>query len=190
MAALARTAVESASQIANRRLGLWLFIASESFLFMGFLIARYFMQGVTRPAEVNQPLGLALTVILLLSSFTANRAEVSIGHDDRSAFLRNLLATIGLGVLFLLGVVAVEWPEARQFAPPSTGYGTVLFSLTGLHAFHVLTGLILLVLMFWRGKRGQFSAQNYWDVQGSVIYWHFVDVAWVFIYPTLYLVGS
>lgn len=181
--------VESPFQIANRRLGLWLFIASESVLFLGFLIARYYMQGVHRPPEVNQLLGLVLTVILLVSSFTANRAEVSIGHDDRPAFLRNLLFTIGLGVLFLLGVVAVEWPEAMHFAPPSTGYGTALFSLTGLHAFHVLTGVIILLLVFLNGQRGRFSARDYWGVQGPVIYWHFVDVAWVFIYPTLYLVG-
>ncbi len=54
----------------------------------------------------------------------------------------------------------------------------------------LLAGVVILLLVFLRGRRGQFSANNCWDVQGSVIYWHFVDVAWVFIYPTLYLVGS
>ncbi len=184
------TVAESAAQVAIRRLGLWLFIASDSIFFLGLLIARYYMQGVRRPPEVNQPLGLALTIILLLSSFTANRSEVAIVHDDRPAFLRNLLATIVLGILFLLGVVMIEWPEALHFAPPSTGYGTALFSLTSVHALHVLSGVVILLLVFLRGRRGQFSANNCWDVQGSVIYWHFVDVAWVFIYPTLYLVGS
>ncbi|MFQ5611722.1 MAG: heme-copper oxidase subunit III [Anaerolineae bacterium] len=190
MTAATSPLVESKQRIAIRRLGLWLFIASESCLFLGILIARYYMQGLHRPAEVNQILGLAITIILLTSSFFANRAEVSISRGDQPAFLRHLLVTIGLGVLFLVGVVVFEWPEALHFAPPSTGYGTALFSLTGLHAFHVLTGVIVLVVVYLQGRRGHYSAENHWDVEGGVVYWHFVDVAWVVIYPTLYLVGS
>jgi len=184
------TLAESKFQIHNRRLGLWLFIASDSLFFIGLLIARYYMQGTYRPPEVNQLLGLAITVVLLLSSFAANRAEVSIQHGDRAAFQRNILVTIVLGLLFLVGVVMVEWPEAMLFAPPSTGYGTALFSLTGFHAFHVLSGVIVLFLVYLQGRRGRYSAENHWDVSGSVIYWHFVDLVWVLIYPTLYLVGS
>lgn len=180
---------ETKQQIINRRLGLWLFIVSESFLFLAFLIARYYMQGLRRPDEMNQILGLVITVVLLVSSFFANRAEVQIKFGDQAAFLRHILITIALGIVFLLGVVIIEWPEALYFAPPADGFGTALFSLTGLHAFHVLTGVIILTLVYLKGRKGHYTAENHWDVEGSVVYWHFVDVVWIVIYPTLYLVG-
>ena len=177
-------------QIVNRRLGLWLFMISESMIFLALLVSRFYMQGITRPAEVNQVLGLIITSVLLLSSFTANRADVAIAHGDRSSFLRLVLATIALGLIFLIGVVTIEWPEALRFAPPSTGYGTVFFALTGMHAFHVLTGVFILALAFFKGRRGGYTAEDHWGAEGSIIYWHFVDVIWVFVYPTLYLIGS
>jgi len=176
-------------QIYSRRLGLWLFLLSDSIVFATLIGARFYMQGTHRPPEVNQPLGLALTTILLLSSFLANRADVSIAHGDRPAFVRNLLFTILLGVVFLVLVVAVEWPEALHFAPPSTGFGTALFSLTGLHATHVLSGVIVLLLALRKGLHGGYTPDDHFGAEGSIIYWHFVDLAWVFIYPTLYLVG-
>ena len=93
-----------------------------------------------------------------------------------------------LGVLFLAGV-GYEWAEAFKHFPPGTGFGTLFFTMTGVHAFHVLTGLIALAAVFWVGRRGQFTSGNSWPVEGAVKYWHFVDVAWVFIYPALYLVN-
>lgn len=183
------TVANGQAQLITRRLGLWLFIASESMIFVALLFTRFYMQGVYRPAELNQVLGLAITSILLISSFTANRAEVLIGQGDRAGFLRNLGATLVLGLIFLLTVVLVEWPEALHFAPPSTGYGTLFFVITGMHAFHVLTGLIILLIVFMQGRRGQYTPEDHWGVQGGVVYWHFVDVVWVFVYPILYLVG-
>lgn len=187
---MATAVSELKHQIANRRLGLWLFILSDSMVFLALLSTRFFMQGVHRPDELNMPLGLVITSVLLLSSFTANRAEVAIGHGDRSAFFRNIGATIVLGIAFLVAVVSVEWPEALHFAPPSDGYGTIFFATTGVHALHVLSGLIVLGLLTLQARRGRYSAEDHWDVEGGIIYWHFVDVAWVFIYPTLYLVGA
>ncbi|MBI2936104.1 MAG: heme-copper oxidase subunit III [Chloroflexi bacterium] len=175
-------------RLALNRLGLWLFILSESFLFAALLSSRYFLQGVQRPPEVNQPLGLAISVILLLSSLTAYRGETAASFGDQRRFLRNLLFTIGLGCLFLVGV-SVEWAEAFHFFPPSTGYGTVFFTLTGIHSFHVLTGVLALAVVVYMGRNGRFTAGSYWGVEGVVKYWHFVDVAWIFIYPTLYLVS-
>lgn len=176
-------------QIYSQRLGLWLFMLSDSIVFISLLAARYYMLGTQRPPEVNQPLGLILTTILLVSSFFANRADVSIAHGDRAAFVRNILITIVLGVAFLILVVTVEWPEALHFAPPSTAFGTALFSLTGLHATHVLSGVIVLLVALLKGQRGGYTVENHWGAEGSIIYWHFVDLVWVFIYPTLYLVG-
>ena len=175
-------------RLAINRLGLWLFILSESFLFAALLSSRYFLQGVHRAAEVNQPLGFAISIVLLLSSLSAYSCEMAAAHGDLRGFRRYILMTIGLGALFVVGV-GVEWTEAFKFFPPSSGFGTVFFTLTGVHAFHVISGLILLTLVYFLGRRGRYGPGNYWGIEGSVKYWHFVDLAWVFIYPTLYLVS-
>jgi cytochrome c oxidase subunit 3 len=172
------------------RLGLWLFFASESMIFLILLLTRFYLLGTSRPAELNQALGLTITSVLLLSSLTAYRAETSMAHGDRQGFLRNLLATILLGTLFLLGVVAVEWPEAPHIGiVPQSGFGIAFFSMTGMHAFHVLSGVLLLVAVYLNGRRGAYSAEKHWGVEASIKYWHFVDLVWVFFYPALYLIG-
>ncbi len=175
-------------RLALNRFGLWLFFFSESLIFLILLLTRFYLFGTSRPEELNQTLGLAITVILLLSSFTAYRAETAIAHDDRPQFLRNLLATILLGTLFLLGVVLVEWPEAPRLGiVPQEGFGIAFFSMTGMHAFHVLSGVLLLLMVYLNGRRGAYSSDSYWGVEASIKYWHFVDVVWVFFYPALYL---
>ena len=189
MAASAGTlAHHAATRAVINRMGLWLFILSETFLFGALLTSRYYLQGVSRPDEVDQLLGLGLTAILLLSSLTAYRAEASAAHGNQGGFSRNILATIALGLLFMVGV-GYEWQQAFHHFPPSTGYGTILFTTTGIHAFHVLTGVIALGFVYFLGRRGRFTTGSSWGVEGTVKYWHFVDVAWVFIYPTLYLVN-
>jgi cytochrome c oxidase subunit 3 len=175
-------------RLAINRLGLWLFIASESCLFAALIAARYYVLGLHVPDELNQALGLGLTGLLLLSSLTAYRAEAAAAHGEGSAMLRNLLFTILLGVGFF-GGVAYEWSQASHHFPPGTAFGTAFFSLTGLHAFHVLTGVLILAVVYLMGRRGAFTSGSHWGVEAGVKYWHFVDVAWVAIYPTLYLVS-
>ncbi|MBI3969840.1 MAG: heme-copper oxidase subunit III [Chloroflexi bacterium] len=176
-----------ASSLSRNRVGLWWFILSECFLFLAFISARYYLLGLERPAELNQALGLGLSLLLLVSSLTAYRAELGAQHGDRRRLLRNTATTILLGLVFLMGV-GYEWSEALVHFPPSEAFGTVFFSLTGLHAFHVLSGVVLLALVYWNARRGRYDSGSIWGVEASVKYWHFVDVAWVFIYPTLYLV--
>lgn len=176
------------SRLRINQLGLWLFIISESFLFAALLSSRYYILGLYRPPELNQPLGLGITTVLLLSSLSAYRAEMSASWGDRAGFRNSLLATIGLGLVFLVGV-GIEWREAFHFFPPNTAFGTLFFTMTGVHAFHVLSGLTLLLLVYLNGRRGRYTPESYWPVEGGIKYWHFVDVAWVFIYPTLYLVA-
>jgi cytochrome c oxidase subunit 3 len=169
------------------RVGLWLFFISETFLFAGLLASRFYLWGGTRP-ELDQTLGLTITSILLLSSFFMNRAESAIAHDDRKTFLRSMLITAGLGLAFFVGVVGFEW---RGHLGPSDGvYGAVLFGMTGLHALHVLSGIVLILLVWNLGRKGNFSAERHWGVEATAIYWHFVDVVWVFYYPALYLMGT
>lgn len=167
------------------RLGLWLFIASESMLFLTLAVARFYLAGFERPEGVNLALGLALTVDLLLSSLLSYRAVTKIRSGDRAGFLSALAATIVLGVLFI-GGVAMEWASA-EFGP-GTPYGTAFFSMTGLHVSHLLSGLVVLVLVYRLGRRGSFSADDHWGVTAAVRYWTFVDAMWLLVvFPTLYL---
>lgn len=167
-------------------LGLWLFIISEVFLFSAFLAARFYTTGTERPEELNQNLALAVTIVLLISSVSAYLAEASIRFNNRRGFLISLGVTLLMGLLFM-GGVTYELREAAHLFPPGTAYGSSYFMLIGLHAFHVITGMFALIIVFVLGFRGYFGSTNYWGVEGAVKYWHFVDLAWVFIYPTLYL---
>lgn len=175
-------------RLSTNRLGLWLFIISESFLFGALLSSRFYLRGVGRPEELNQVLGLVISIVLLLSSLSAYQAERAARYGNQRRFSIGVLVTIALGVVFLAGV-GIEWYEAFRHFPPSTGFGTVFFTLTGVHATHVLSGLIMLGFVWYLGRDGRYTKGSCWGVEGVVKYWHFVDVAWIFIYPTLYLVS-
>ncbi|MBX3045769.1 MAG: cytochrome c oxidase subunit 3 [Anaerolineales bacterium] len=183
------SAVESyAIKLTRNRMGLWLFIISDAFVFVGLFVARMVLLGDTRP-ELDQGLGLAVTIMLLVSSFFMNRAEVEMAHGNRPAFLRNTFITMALGVIFLLGVVGVEW-QIAHFGPADGQQGAVFYAMTGFHAFHVLTGVIFLFIVWNNGRRGHYSAEKHWAVEACAIYWHFVDVVWMFFYVGLYLLGT
>jgi len=170
------------------RIGLWLFIISEAGIFVALIFTRFYLLGLERSRELDQTIGLIITSILLVSSLTAYRAEAAIAHGDRNDFLRSTLLTVIFGVIFLAGV-GFEWSQAFVHFPPSELFGTVFFTMTGMHAFHVITGLIMLGLLYLKGKKGSFSEHDYWGAEAVVKYWHFVDVVWVFFYPVLYLVS-
>lgn len=167
-------------------IGLWLFIVSESFLFAAFLAARYYSTGTAKPEELNQNLALILTIVLLLSSMSAYMAEASIRFNHRRNFVLYISGTIVMGLIFL-GGVGIEIKEAIHLYPPGTPYGSSYFMLVGLHAFHVVTGLVALGFVLFLGIRGYYGSDDYWGAEAVIKYWHFVDLAWVIIYPTLYL---
>ncbi len=171
------------------RLGLWLFLASETFLFAAFISARFVVGGTDQPGHLNQALALGLTLLLLLSSISAYRAETAMAHDDRGLFQREIVTTIVLGLLFLVGV-GFEFGEAVAHFPAGTIYGSAFFMLVGLHAFHVLTGVLALAVVCNLGRLGHYGSEDHWPVEAVVKYWHFVDLMWVAIYPTLYLFGG
>ncbi|MGB3713013.1 MAG: cytochrome c oxidase subunit 3 [Candidatus Promineifilaceae bacterium] len=184
------THVEEASyeeRTKRSRLGLWLFLFSEIFLFGALLAARYYLWGDTRP-DLDQTVGLVTTSILLLSSFFMARAETAIGQDDRKIFFRSLIITAALGVAFLVAVVGIEW--GGHLKPTDGAFGAIFYAMTGLHALHVLSGVILIIIIWYRGRKGDFSAERHWGVEATAVYWHYVDVVWVFFYPALYLIGT
>jgi cytochrome c oxidase subunit 3 len=175
-------------KLATNRLGLWLFLISDSFIFGGLMISRINLLGLTRP-DLIQILGLIVTSVLLISSFFANRAEIAIAHGDRKQFILSTALTMSLGILFLVGVIGVEWRLA-PFGPQTNLAGAVFYIMTGFHAFHVFTGVIFLAIVLRNGIRGLYTAEKHWAVEASAVYWHFVDVVWFFFYTGLYLIGT
>jgi cytochrome c oxidase subunit III len=174
----------------TNRIGLWLFLLSDAFVFSALFIARFNLLGLSRP-DLIQLLGLAVTSVLLVSSFFANRGEIAAAAGDRKRFLNSILVTIVLGVLFMVGVVGLEWPLAiHEGTTPSSGAaGAVFFMMTGMHALHVLTGVAFLAVIYRNGRRGLYTPSKHFGVEAAAVYWHFVDVVWIFFYPALYLVG-
>lgn len=186
----------------RNRLGLWLFFFSEIFLFGGMLATRFYLwqeNGVATRPETHQGIGLAVTVILLISSISMYLGETAIEHGDRRTFLTCMIVTAVLGVVFLLGVMIYEWgilPSPIPGIPPGhltpdgDVYGAVVFLMTGMHAIHVLSGVIFIMIVWNLGRKGHFSAERHWGVEACAIYWHFVDLVWIFFYPAIYLIGK
>ena len=172
---------------ATARMGLWLFFISDAFVFGGLLFSRFYLLGLHRP-HLEQFLGLIVTAVLLVSSFFMNRAEVQISRGNQKGFITNTIVTMVLGTLFLIGVVGVEW-QLAPFGPGDGPEGGVFYMMTGMHAFHVLTGVIFLAIILRNGMRGKYSAERHWGVEAAANYWHFVDLVWIFYYPALYLIG-
>jgi len=175
-------------KLGTNRLGLWLFLLSDAFAFGGMLVARFYLWGGTRP-HLDQALGLVVTAVLLVSSFFMNRAETAMAHGDRKEFIRGTMITMALGILFLAGVVGVEWGTA-SFGPEDGAFGAIFYLMTGMHALHVFTAVIFLFVILRNGLKGHYSAERHWAVEAAAVYWHFVDVVWIFFYPALYLIGK
>ena len=173
----------------TNRLGLWLFLLSDLFIFMGLFVARFNLLGIEFRPEVNQILGLIITSVLLVSSYFMYSAETAMRFGDQKKFFRNILITIVMGVVFLIGVVGIEW----QIAPGNTDDGVVwsiFYIMTGFHAFHVLTGVLFLIIVYRNARKGLYSAERHFPVEAAAVYWHFIDVVWIFFYPALYLIGT
>lgn len=167
------------------RFGLLLFIFSESFLFAAFISARLYLAGLDKPEHVNLALGGVMTAILVASSLLSYRGLAALGRGERRAAARWLAGTVLLGLVFVAGV-AIEWSTA-EFSITSA-YGSAFFSITGLHATHVIAGLVALSLAIRLLRRGHFAGASTWGLRGCVIYWTFVDLMWVLvIFPVLYL---
>ena len=188
-------------QVKSNRLGLWLFFVSEIFLFGALLVARFVLWGNTRP-DLSQEVGLMATLTLLVSSFFVYRGETAMEFGDRKKFQVNYLIAALLGTLFLVGVVFFEWNifglQLELFGIELFGHlklsdgveSGIFFAMTGWHALHVLTGIFLLLVVWNRGRKGGYSVERNWGVEATAIYWHYIDVVWVFYYPALYLMGT
>ena len=179
------------SRVDPRVLGMFLFIASEVMVFGSFFTAYFFVRVVAGSPWPEPPFHLPVfvagvnTAILVTSSFTIHWALQSIKKDNRTGLQAGLVLTIALGLVFLL----TQFREYSRigFAPSDGAFGSIFFGLTGLHGAHVFVGLTLLTFAAIRSFRGHFSAAHHHGVEIPGIYWHFVDVMWIVVYTTIYI---
>jgi len=187
-------------------LGMWLFLTSEVLLF-GALFGLYtgyrlqYAEEFARAAHHNNVLlGTGNTLILITSSFSAAWAVHSAEHGDRRAIVRSLAVTLLLGMCFLV-FKGIEYsqhfaegifpgPAYRLVELPAHGanvFFNLYYFMTGLHALHVLGGLAALSVMAWLAHRGRFVTGRQTPLELGVLYWHLVDMIWIFLWPLLYL---
>jgi cytochrome c oxidase subunit 3 len=179
------------SRVDARTLGMFLFIASEIMLFGSFFTAYFFVRVVAGTPWPTPPYQLPVfvaglnTIILVTSSFTMHWALQSIKRGNRAGLKAGLALTFLLGLSFLLTQIT-EYARIG-FAPYTDAFGTIFFCLTGLHGAHVFVGLTLLLAATVRSFRGHYSEEEHLGVEIPGIYWHFVDVMWIVVYTTVYI---
>jgi cytochrome c oxidase subunit III len=184
-------AAHQSSRVDARTLGMFLFIASEVMLFGSFFTAYFFVRVAAAtpwPTPGHElPVFVAglNTIILVTSSFTMHWALQSIKRGNRAGLQAGLTLTFLLGLSFLLTQV-LEYARVG-FAPYTDSFGTVFYCLTGLHGAHVFVGLTLLSFATIRAFRGHFTEKEHRGVEVPGIYWHFVDVMWIIVYTTVYI---
>jgi len=184
-------AANVSSRVDARLLGMFLFIASEVMLFGSFFTAYFFVRVVNGyswpPHGDHLPVFVAgiNSAILLTSSATMHWALQSIKRGNRSGLQAGLVLTFLMGATFL-GTQIAEYARIG-FAPRDNAFATIFFCLTGLHGAHVFVGLTLLLFATIRAFRGHFSAEHHHGVEIPGIYWHFVDVMWIVVYTTVYI---
>ena len=182
------------SRVEPALLGMLLFIISEVMVFGAFFTAYFFIR-VVEVGHTWFPIdGKALpvavagvnTAILLSSSLTLHWAQTSIKNGNRRGLQAGMLTTFLLGLTFLF--IQINEYIHIGFSPQDNAQGTVFFSLTGLHGAHVTIGLVLLAMVTWRSFKGHFSAEHHHGVEIPGIYWHFVDIMWIVVYTTVYII--
>ena len=177
-------------QVDTALVGVLLFIVSEIMFFAG-LFGSYFQlragHKVWPPPgfTLDVPIAVLLTAILVTSSFTMQYAVTRIRAGDHTGMVRGLTVTLVLGAVFLAGQLYDYMHLGFGIA---TGiYGTLFYTLTGFHGAHVFGGVVTMAIVLWRGTKGQFSARHHTAVEAISIYWHFVDIVWVCLFSTFYL---
>ena len=187
---------DASAQSANKlRWGMLAFLGSELATFGG-LFGYYFyirtgdwesiFVGIP---ELTGSLVLINTALLILSSITLHYAHLAIRKNDRRKFIGGLAGTLLLGVVFIGGQVYeyYEFIIHEGFTLTSGFFGAAFFGLTGLHGLHVSLGAVLLGIVFARALLGQYSAERHVSVSTASMYWHFVDVVWIFLVVVLYV---
>ena len=189
------------------KLGLWLFLLTEVLLFGGlfcfYVIYRTWYPGLFMQAHhaLDIRMGASNTVVLILSSITVALAIRCTQLNQRKWAAINLVLTILFATTFMVikyfeysekiahGALPGRWyNDLYTVANPHIFFGCY-FAMTGLHGIHVLVGMGLLIWVLIRTLKGEFSAQYYYPVELCGLYWHLVDLIWIFLFPLLYLIS-
>jgi cytochrome c oxidase subunit 3 len=194
-------------QHASARLGMWLFLGSETLLFAG-LLTLFVAYRLQYPAEfrsasahANVMIGTVNTYLLLTSSLTVALAVHAARRGRHRAIVMLLAMTIILGIAFDV-LKGIEYTQhlSEGIAPghyyefdelPAHGavlYFTLYYLLTGLHALHVTGGVIVLIWLAVRARRGDFTPESHLALELGGLYWHLVDIVWLFLWPLIYLI--
>jgi cytochrome c oxidase subunit 3 len=191
-------------------LGMWVFLITEIMFFGGMFLAYIIYRSwyptlfALASTSLNVYIGAANTVVLLCSSLTMVLAVRAAALDSRKGLILFLILTLALGCVFL-GVKAYEWNEKfvehhvpgrtfhfEEVAQSEQGRAQLFFSLyfamTGLHALHMIIGAGILITLIFQAWKGRFSAGYMTPVDVAGLYWHFVDIIWIFLFPLLYLI--
>lgn len=190
--------------------GMWLFVASESLFFGGLFLAwvycRHWAQTGFDEAAKDTTLwiGTVNTIILITSSFVYATGVAFIRVGNVRRLVQCCALTLALGLAFVCLKFGLEWVDDIQkhtfFADAAFKYtglearGARLFYVfyfvsTALHGLHLLVGLVLIAIIIWRARHGAFSRQSHSAVEITGIYWSFVDLIWIVLYPLIYLIG-
>ncbi|HXV27892.1 MAG TPA: heme-copper oxidase subunit III [bacterium] len=181
--------------IETRKLGMWVFLASEVMFFTG-LIGAYIVLRMAQPSwpvpstVLNIPLTAVNTFILICSSATLVKGLESARKGDTEGMQVGLFLTVLLGTLFL-SVQMYEYNElihVRKFTPSGSLFGTVFFTLTGFHGCHVFIGVLCMLFVFIRSLQGRYTATDNRGIEIAGLYWHFVDLVWIILFTILYLI--
>jgi cytochrome c oxidase subunit 3 len=186
------------------RLGMWLFLVTEIVLFSGLFMSYSYMR-FRYPAEfhhagmeLNVKLGVINTLVLLTSSLTVVLSIVAIQRSEKKRAMALLGATIAMGLVFLV-IKSFEWaakfhhglyPNAPHLGTLPLGeqiFFGLYFTMTGLHGVHVIVGIGVLAVMLWWVATDRIRADRYVHLENSGLYWHLVDVIWIFLLPLFYL---
>lgn len=200
-----------AQQEESEKLGMWAFLVTEV-MFFGALFTAYTVYRNLYPeafmlasSHLNWVMGGANTLVLIVSSLTMALAIRGAQTANRKVMLGNLVATMVFGAAFLV-VKYFEYAEkwhhhlipgpsfdVAQFGehgPQARIFFSIYFAMTGLHAFHMVVGLVLMAWIYKRASRGDFTPTRYVAIENAGLYWHFVDLVWIFLFPMLYLLGA
>ncbi|HEX2445332.1 MAG TPA: cytochrome c oxidase subunit 3 family protein [Vicinamibacterales bacterium] len=191
-------------------LGMWVFLVTEVMffggLFMAYIVYRTWHSDAfaAGSSHLDVFLGGVNTVVLICSSLTMALAVHAAQTSWRRGQIVFLLLTMALGATFLV-IKAFEyadkfehhlvpgphfeWPDETLRAPVQMFY-SLYFAMTGLHALHMVIGLGIMLWLLWHAYRGRFDAEYFSPVEVSGLYWHFVDIVWIFLFPLLYLIGA
>lgn len=199
--------VDSDQQFDAAKMGMWVFLVNE-ILFFGGLFCAYIIFRAWYPElfteashELNTLWGGINTIVLIGSSLTVAMAIRSAQKDQIKGLKINLLITIALACVFMvikafeyghkfeLGIFPGEWYAYTGFEHPKAAvFFSIYYMMTGVHALHVIVGIGLIYWIYRRASRGEFSSEYYTPVEITGLYWHLVDLIWIFLFPLLYLI--